>query len=62
MSEKQLKKIELANLRIDFLTTDESQGYIHLISKKNRAKIVQNTKNGPLGDSFICIDTDFLML
>lgn len=62
VSEKQLKKIELANLRTDFLTTDPQQGFIHLISKKERAGVVERTKRGPLGGSFICIDTDFLML
>lgn len=62
VTEKQHNKVRLANLRTDFLTTDQTQGYIHLISKKNRAEIVNKTKNGPLGDSFICIDTDFLML
>jgi DNA cross-link repair 1B protein len=62
VSEKQMRKVALANLRTDFLTTNASEGYIHLISKKNRAEIVAKTKKGPLGDSFICIDTDFLML
>ena len=41
VSEKQLNKIRLAKLRTDFLTTEASQGFIHLISKKNRAKIVE---------------------
>jgi DNA cross-link repair 1B protein len=62
VSEKQLNKIKIANLRTDFLTTDPSQGFIHLISKKNRAEIVEKTKKGPLAEHFICIDTDFLML
>ena len=62
VSQKQLNKIRLAKLRTDFLTTCESQGFIHLISKKNRAEIVEKTKKGPLGEHFICIDTDFLML
>jgi DNA cross-link repair 1B protein len=62
VSDKQLKKIEVANLRTDFLTTDPQQGFIQLISKKERAGVVERTKRGPLGGSFICIDTDFLML
>lgn len=45
---KQLRKIQLANLSTDFLTTDPTQGYIHLISKKNRAQVVSATKKGSL--------------
>lgn len=62
VSDSQFNKIKLANLRTDFLTTNESEGFIHLISKKNRAEIIEKTKKGPLGEHFICIDTDFLML
>ena len=40
VSEKQLNKIRLADLRTDFLTTNPSEGFIHLISKKNRAEVV----------------------
>ena len=46
---KQLRKITVANLKTDFLTTDPSQGYIQLISKKSRAEVVGQTKRGPLG-------------
>jgi DNA cross-link repair 1B protein len=59
---KQRRKVELAGLRTDFLTTEESEGFIQLISKKNRAAVVERTRKGPLGEQFICIDTDFLML
>lgn len=52
----------MAKLRTEFLTTDPQEGFIHLISKYERAQVVERTKKGPLGDSFICIDTDFLML
>ena len=34
VSEKQMNKINLTNLRTDFLTADETQGFIHLLSKK----------------------------
>lgn len=62
VSEKQLEKIRVAGLETDFLTTQPHEGFIQLISKKNRAKIVEQTKKSPIGDNFICIDTDFLML
>jgi DNA cross-link repair 1B protein len=61
VSPKQLEKITVAGLVTDFLTTDPSQGFIQLISKKNRAKIVEQTLLS-LGQQFICIDTDFLMV
>lgn len=62
VSEKQLEKISVAGLGTDFLTTNPEEGFIHLISKKNRAKIVEQTKKSSIGHDFICIDTDFLML
>lgn len=40
VSEKQYEKIGVAGLRRDFLSTNPTDGKIHLINKKNRAKIV----------------------
>ena len=62
MSEKQLDKIKVAGLATNFLTVDPDEGYIRLISKKNRQKIIEKTKKSSVGENFICIDTDFLML
>lgn len=49
VTQKQLRKIQLAQLNTDFLTTDPSEGYIQLVSKKNRALLVKTTKEGPVG-------------
>ena len=49
VSPKQLEKIKVAGLETDFLTTDPDDGFIQLISKKNRAAIIRQTKLGPIG-------------
>ena len=36
VSQKQLDKITIAGLSVDFFTTNPRQGFIQLISKKNR--------------------------
>ena len=49
VSPKQLEKIQIAGLETDFLTTDPNQGFIQLISKKNRTAIIRQTKLSPIG-------------
>ena len=44
VSPKQLEKITIAGLDTTFFTTKPEEGFIQLISKKNRAAIIKQTK------------------
>lgn len=54
--------MSVSGLETDYLTTNPSEGFINLVNEKQRSALVSRIKKGLEGDSFICIDTDFLML
>lgn len=62
ISEQKFKQIEALGLRTDLFTTKSHEGWIEIISKKDRIKRLEKEQENKNLDNIICITTDFLML
>lgn len=62
ISEEKMKQIKSLNFRTDLFTINKEEGWIEIISKKQRIKRLELEKNNNNLNNIICITTDFLML
>lgn len=62
LNENKYKNIEALNLRSEIFTIHKNEGWIELISKKERLKRLEEEKNNNNLDNIICINVDFLMM